>query len=148
MDRKGQTTVEFALTAVLLLFLLFVLVDFSVMLYVNLTMQHAVRQATRSAVVRKGEGDPRGELIREIRDNSNGLYDKNALPEKEPMVTVITPSAADPPAGAVVADTGEAGELIAVSLKYSWPLLTPLFRSFFSGGAYDFTVRVTMKNEP
>ncbi len=148
MDRKGQTTVEFALTAVLLLFLLFVLVDFSVMLYVNLTMQHAVRQATRSAVTRKGAGDPRGGLIREIRENSNGLYDKNALPDKEPTVTVVAPSAEETPAGTVVADTGEAGELITVSLNYSWPLLTPVFRSFFPGGAYDFTVRATMKNEP
>lgn len=147
MDRKGQTTVEFALTAAILLFLLFVLVDFSVMLYVNLTMQHAVRQATRSAVTREGGGDPRGGLIREIRENSNGLYDKNALPQKEPVVTVVTPSAAEPPVGAVVADTGEPGELITVSLRYSWPLLTPLFRSFFPGGAYDFTVRATMKNE-
>lgn len=147
MDRKGQTTVEFALTAGILLFLLIVLVDFSVMLYVNLTMQHAVRQATRSAVTCKGGGDPREALISEIRENSNGLYDKNALSQKEPTVTVVTPSASAPPVGAVVADTGEPGELITVSLKYSWPLLTPLFRSFFPGGAYEFTVSSTMKNE-
>lgn len=147
MDRKGQTTVEFALTAGILLFLLIVLVDFSVMLYVNLTMQHAVRQATRSAVTRKGGGDPRGALISEIRENSNGLYEKIALDEKEPVVMVVTPSATEPPARAVVADTGEPGDLITVSLTYSWPLLNPLFRSFFTGGAYEFTVSSTMKNE-
>lgn len=147
MDRKGQSTIEFALTAALLLFLLFVLVDLGVMLYVNLTMQHAVRQATRSVVTRVGGGGLRGGLIREIVDNSNGLYDKNALAQKEPMVTVIMPSASEPPVGAVVADTGEPGELISVSLKYSWPLLTPMLRSFFPGGAYEFTVRATMRNE-
>uniref|UniRef100_C6E409 TadE family protein n=1 Tax=Geobacter sp. (strain M21) TaxID=443144 RepID=C6E409_GEOSM len=147
MDRKGQSTVEFALTAGILLLLLMVLVDFSVMLYVNLTMQHAVWQATRSAVTRKGGGDPRGVLIREIKANSIGLYDKNALPQKEPTVTVVTPSASAPPVYAVVADTGEPGDLITVSLNYSWPLLTPLFRSFFHGGAYEFTVSSTMKNE-
>lgn len=148
MDRKGQSTVEFALTAGILLFLLIVLVDFSVMLYVNLTMQRAGRQATRSAVTRKGGGDPRGGLIGEIAENSNGLYDKNTLPEKEPTVTVVTPLASEPPVGAVVVDTGEPGEQITVSHKYSWPLLTPLLRSFFPGGAYEFTVCAAMRNEP
>jgi Flp pilus assembly protein TadG len=146
MDRKGQSTVEFALTAGILLFLLIVLVDLSVMLYVNLTMQHAVRQATRLAVTH--EDYRREELIREIREDSNGLYEKNALADQEPIVTVVTPSATEPPAGVTAADTGEPGELITVSLKYSRPLLTPLFRSFFPGGAYEFTVRCTMKKEP
>lgn len=148
MDSKGQTTVEFALTAAILLSLLIVLVDLSVMLYVNLTMQHAVRQATRSAVTREGGGDPREVLLREIQENSNGLYEKNALKKTEPVVMVVTPSATEPPAEAIVADTGEPGELITVSLRYSWPLLTPLLGSFFPGGAYEFTACATMKNEP
>lgn len=151
MDRKGQSTVEFALTAGILLFLLIVLVDFSVMLWVKLTMQHAVRQATRSAVTRK-DGCDRKVLISDIRENSNGLFDKNELIQKEPMetvvmVTVVTPSAAPPPVRAVVADTGEPGDLLTVSLDYSWPLHTPLLKTFFTGGAYEFTVSCTMKKE-
>ena len=50
MNRKGQTTVEFALTALVLLTFLFAAIDLAIMMYVNLTMQRAVREGARYAI--------------------------------------------------------------------------------------------------
>jgi hypothetical protein len=154
MNHKGQTTVEFALTVVVLLAFLFALVDFAVMFYVNLTMQHAVREGARYAIT--GQGGQNGNLRRsalidKIKESSNGLYEKNANPLKSPTVSVVAPASTAPfdnYTGSPVDDTGKPGEIIMVSLAYSWPLLTPVLRGVFPDGRYDFVVRATMRNEP
>jgi len=152
MDRKGQATVEFALTALLLFALVFAIIDLAVMFYVNLTMQSAVREGTRYAITgRKGDStDRRTELINQIKINSNGLYEKNAL-RNDPTVSILTPKMTNNfsnYSGHPVNDTGNPDQIIIVSLTYGWPLLTPTLKPFFAGGVYKFTVRATMKNEP
>jgi Flp pilus assembly protein TadG len=150
MDRKGQTTVEFALTALLLFAFLFAIIDLAVMFYVNLTMQHAVREGTRFAITGP-PGDRRVLLTEKIREHSYGLYDKNALPQRDPTVSVLTPTSTTGfvnYTGTPIADTGRQKQIIIVSLNYAWPLLTPTLKPFFTDGRYTFTVRATMKNEP
>ncbi|HBG04366.1 MAG: hypothetical protein A2075_18135 [Geobacteraceae bacterium GWC2_58_44] len=154
MNKKGQTTVEFALVALLLFAMLFALIDMAVMFYVNLTMQSAVREGARYAITGQG-GESAGRrtaLINKIKERSNGLYDKNANPQgKEPKVSVLTPADVGSYSnytGRPVGDTGKPDEIIIVSLNYAWPLLTPILRPFFPGNTYTFTVRATMKNEP
>jgi len=154
MNRKGQTTVEFALTALVVFAVLFAIIDFAVMFYVNLTMQHAVREGARYAVTGQGGNNGvqrRKALVEKIQACSNGLYAKNANPQKEPTVSVVTPSRAanfSNYTGSQVSDTGNPSEIIIVSLAYSWPLLTPIVRPFFADGKYAFVVRATMKHEP
>jgi hypothetical protein len=152
MNRQGQTTVEFAAAVFILFVFVFGLIDFGIMFYVNLTMQHAVREGVRHTITGTGKdgGNRRALLISTIRDYSNGLYDRNQYPEKDPVVSVITPVSAtyDNYTGTRISDTGKPDDIIAVSLTYSWPLLTPILRPMFTNGAYTFTVRATMKNEP
>jgi len=151
MRTKGQTTVEFALTALVLFVLVFAIIDLSVMFYVNLTMQHAVREGARYAVTRQDKStDLKGAMIQKIKDSSCDLYDKNVNPDKDPTVSVVTPTDASTfnnYTGRPVSDTGNADEIIIVKLVYSWPLLTPILQPFFDQGNYTFTVRATMKNE-
>ena len=144
MNRKGQSTIEFALTALLLLTILLSVAELAMMFYVNLTMQHAVRQGTRLAITGP-PGDRRSQLVQRIKDSSNGLYDKNALPRKDPTVSVLTPTKGFD--NYSVAETGKPGDIIIVSLTYAWPLLTPALKPAFSDGRYTFTVRATMRNE-
>lgn len=154
MNQKGQTTVEFALTVVVFLAFVFALVDFALMFYVNLTMQHAVREGARYAITGQGGqngNQRRSALLHKIRESSNGLYEKNANPRPAPSVSVVAPAstaAFDNYTGRPVDDTGRPGEIIIVSLAYSWPLLTPVLRGVFPNGRYDFVVRATMRNEP
>jgi Flp pilus assembly protein TadG len=151
--KNGQTTVEFALAALLLFSMLFAIVDFAFLFYVNLTMQHAVREGTRYAVTGQKPqpgSDRRAELIQKIKDSSNGLYDKNLHVPKDPTISVITPDKVtftNYTGTPTVGDPGKPNDMIVVSLTYTWRLLTPILRPFFPGGNYTFTVKSTMANE-
>jgi Flp pilus assembly protein TadG len=152
--RKGQTTVEFALAAIILLALLFAIIDLSMMFFVNLTMQHAVREGVRYAITGRSNlgADRRAALIAKIKEQSMGLYDRNLHVPKDPTIKVIPPSSVTFPnytgGTTQTGDPGQADETIVVSLTYKWSLVTPLMKPFFPGGAYTFTVKATMKNEP
>ena len=156
MNEKGQTMVEFALTALVLFTLLFAIIDLAMMFYVNLTMQHAVREGTRYAITGQTTGaNGRAALIQNIKDASNGLYDQNALDQKDPTVSVLTPistpSASASPfpnyTGAQITTTGTPDQIIIVRLTYAWPVLTPILKPLFTDGKYTFTASATMKNE-
>lgn len=151
MKTKGQTTVEFAMVALVFFALLFALIDLAVMLYVNLTMQQAVREGARYAVTGQGgDGGRRAAMISKIRESSNNLYDKNAYDPKDPTVSVVSPRDVgfSNYTGRPVDDTGQPDEIVMVRLRYDWPLMTPVLRPFFTDGKYSFTVSATMKNEP
>jgi Flp pilus assembly protein TadG len=155
MDEKGQTTVEFALAALLLFGLLFAIIDLAVMFYVNLTMQNAVREGARFAVTGQmgASVDRRTALIQKIKDSSCDLYDKNGLAQKDPTVSILTPANTNTTpfsnyTGQQVANTGLPDQIIIVRLTYAWPLMTPVLKPFFAGGSYTFTASATMRNEP
>jgi Flp pilus assembly protein TadG len=154
MNRKGQTTVEFAMTAFILFAVLFALIDFAVMFFVNLTMQHAVREGARYAITGQGGNNGaqrRKALVDKIKECSYGLYEKNANPRKDPEVSVVVPNSGatfSNYTGTPVNDTGSPNEIIVVKLTYSWPLLTPILAPFFQNGRYSFVVRATMRHEP
>lgn len=153
-NKNGQATLEFAFVAILFFGLLFVIIDIGALFFVNLTMQHAVREGTRRAVTGNTYSaiDRRTAVITQIREQSMGFYDKNTRTVKEPTIKVITPgnvTFANYTGGVTqTSNPGQAGDTIVVSLTYSWPLLTPILRPFFPGGEYTFTVRSTMRNEP
>lgn len=153
MNRKGQTTVEFALTALVLFALLFAIIDFAVMFFVNLTMQHAVREGARYAITGQGKNgaDRRKNMVDRIRACSYGLYDRNAA-HKDPDIRRLEPKAtgtfSNYTGQKVEGDTGNPNEVIIVELEYAWPLLTPIVSPFFEDGRYSFVVRTTMRHEP
>lgn len=151
MNRKGQTTVEFAFTVVILLTLLFAILDFAVMFFVNLTMQHAVREGARYGITGQGkDGQRRMELEKRIQDASFGLYKKSDPPVRLMMYAIEPGDIKDAFSnytGKPVADTGKSDQIMMVTLTYSWRVLTPVLKPFFTGGKYTFTVRTTMKNE-
>jgi len=161
LNSHGQSLIEFALAGMVFFSLLFGVLDLGIMLYANLTMQHAVREGTRFAITGQLAplgSDRRSQLIKKIKDSSNGLYDKNLTPHDEPgilsfnnpAISVINPSnvtftnySGTPTTG----DPGKPDDVIVVSLTYTWPLITPILKPFFPGGKYTFTVKSTMKNE-
>jgi Flp pilus assembly protein TadG len=53
---QGQTTLEFALIALVLIGLIFLIMDLGIMLFVSLTMQYAVREGARYAVTSGNNG--------------------------------------------------------------------------------------------
>ena len=156
MNKKGQAAVEFAIAALLLVPLLFAIIELAVMFYVNLTMQNAVREGARYAITgQMGTSvDRRTAMIQKIRDSSCDFYDKNALDQKDPTVSILTPTQTNSApfstyTGQQVSNTGSPNQIIIVRLTYAWPLMTPVLKPLplFTGGNYTFTASATMKNE-
>ena len=83
-QQRGTSTVEFALIAPLLFLLLCFAMDIGISLWVNLTMQYAVREGARYAVTGQSNLDtsttnPSQQqrylaIIEEIKRSSMGLY--------------------------------------------------------------------------
>ena len=152
-QKKGQTTVEFALVLIIFLSILMTIVDFGLMFFVNQTIQNAVREGARYAVTGRTQGslDLRASMEAKIREKSMGLWDKNAISstiviETLPLLSTIQTNTLF----TGVATTGTGGSLvpISVSYTYSWPLLTPWLQPLFTNQQYTFTVKTYVLNEP
>jgi Flp pilus assembly protein TadG len=153
-QEKGQTTVEFALVAILFLTLLMTIIDFAIMFYVNQTIQHAVRDGARYSVAKRSETglSLRDSMEAKIKQQSMGLFDKNAYVPNTISIYTLPPldtiQSAATYTGATTTGTGDAQALISVEYTYSWPLMTPMLQSYFPNGRYTFTVKTYVINEP
>ncbi|BCR03459.1 hypothetical protein DESUT3_05280 [Desulfuromonas versatilis] len=149
---KGAVALEFTFAGVLFFVLFFAIIEFGLMFWVNLTMQHAVREGARYAITGLNDRDPtpaQGEdgkkiydrdraVTQMIRESSMGLYDK-----------VVVERNIRAYGGSRLSGYGAPGDIIVINLDCAWPLLTPLAQPFFrkTGGRYEFTVSATMRNE-
>lgn len=150
-QESGAATVEFALVAVVFLTLIFSIIDFAYLLWGNLSMQHAVREGARYAVVGNADLDPDPQgtaqdrcdaAIERIRNQSMGFYAKVSPVVSFKTVNAdgsITPVPANSCAGS--------NQIIVITVNCTLPVLTPLIQPFFPDGAYSFSVSTTMRNE-
>ncbi|TXI86152.1 MAG: pilus assembly protein [Cupriavidus sp.] len=145
---RGASAVEFALVAPLFFLLLFSVVDFSAMMWANLTMQHAVREGARYAVTGQTGLDPDQAspqryraVLEKIHDSSLGVFDMSGA-----QVTTWVNGSSQPSGAGMF---GAAGDIVVIQVDCNWPLLTPLVAAFFTstGGKYRFSVAATMRNE-
>ena len=146
---RGAASVEFALTSLIFLTLLFVLVDFCYLFFVNLTLQHAVRAGARYAVT--GQFDPSAvgtnqdrcdAAVAHIKDQSMGFFDAAGA------VVVFKVVNADGSLSNVPASVcAGPNQIMVISVDCQLPLISPLMKAFFTDGQYTFTVSSTMKTE-
>lgn len=140
---KGQSLVEFALVLPLFFLLLFGVIDFGRLFYVQMTLQNALRQAGRYAVTGNHlPVDPKrpdlgtltrvNSIIQIAQQSSLGLD-----------VTGIKITSRDGGSNA-----GGPGDTVTISVSADLQLLTPLIGQFFTGGKYHFTESVSFRNEP
>jgi Flp pilus assembly protein TadG len=152
-QKKGQTTVEFALVIIIFLSILMTIIDFGLMFFVNQTIQNAVREGARYAVTGRSQaGDPRASMEARIREQSMGFYDRNVhvpnaiVIETLPLLSTIQTNTLY--TGATTTGTGGSLVPISVSYTYSWPLLTPFLKPLFTNQQYTFTVKTYVLSEP
>ena len=130
--------VEFALVAPLFFLLVFGIVDFGRLFFVQETVQYALRQAGRYAVTGQHQ--------------TNGT---NTLPRVQSIINVAQQYAVGIPLTGIMVTSGGAtnyagkpGDEMTISLVTSLPLITPGIAAFFPNGIYTFTTSVTFRNEP
>jgi len=150
---QGASAVEFSLVASIFFLLLFSVVDFSMMMFANLTMQNAVREGARYAVTGQTNLDPNAAspqryeaVLWAIQNSSLGIYGMSNA-----TVTTWVNGVAQPSGSANM--FGSPGDLVVIEVDCSWPLFTPLVAAFFrtananTSGRYNFSVAATMRNE-
>ena len=137
---RGSTLVEAALITPLLLLLTFSIVDFGALLYIFLSLESGVSQATRFAVTNTATpGMTREQSI------------MAAMRQATPTLTLDDSAFVFSfmPPGATVWSNGPGGpgDIGRVSVNYTWNIMTPLVRPFFTGGRVTLRVESAMKNE-
>jgi len=138
---RGSTLIEAALITPLLLLLTFSIVDFGALLYIFLTLESGVSQATRFAVTNTATaGLTREEsIIAAMRTATPTL----TLPDSAFTFSFMAPNTSV----WVNGRAGGAGDIGRVTVNYNWNIMTPLIRPFFTGGQINVRVESAMKNE-
>ncbi|HVO78941.1 MAG TPA: TadE family protein [Candidatus Bathyarchaeia archaeon] len=133
---SGQTIIEFAISALVFLLLLFSVVDFSYFYFVKLTLQNAVRQAGRYAITGQAMGTQSRyqSILQTTYDYSLGLANSTN--------TTVCSLAKGCGSG------GGPGDTVTITITYPYRFITPFIAHYFTGGSYTITVSTTFKNEP
>ena len=146
VKEKGAALVEFALVALIFITVVFAIIEFGYLYWVNLSMQHAVREGARYAAVTGPSGfiqtlptDPTptaqrcAKLVDAIRANSMGVYDR--------VSPSLTYSTVDPVTGAITpisSDCGSASQIIMIKIVCALPLITPMMKPFL----YEWSIQL------
>ncbi len=139
-DEKGVNLIEAGIVMPMVLLVCFSIAEFATIFYVNLALHNGVSQATRFAITgRVMPGLSRTESIREAMRLATPTL---TIPDTAFTFTHL-------PAGGVtwVGGTGGADAVEKVTVDYTWPIMTPLMRPFFSNDQIRFRVESAMKNE-
>jgi len=174
-NKRGAAAVEFAIAGLLFFFILFSILDWALLSFINLTMQHAVREGTRYTITGQDEGawDPTTDarylrddrfraMVEKIKSQSMGFFDQVLDSDGDIIVQNVggdeikrdfehdfngDGDTDDPDETWESYVPGYHGDIIVVKLNCTWPLLTPFISPFFTNGEYNFTVASTMRNE-
>jgi hypothetical protein len=131
---------EAAIITPLLLLITFAIVDFAAILYVFLALENGVSQASRYGITGTA-------MSGQTRQNSIMLAMRQATPTL--TITDAQFSFGHLPVGGSAWINGIGGprDIDKVTVDYTWQLMTPLLRPFFTNGQIRFRVESAMKNE-
>ena len=138
---RGSSLVEFALVLPMFLLMLFAVVDFARLFFVQMTLQNAVREAGRYAITGNHKPDPD-----HADKNLSRLASITQVAQKEAMGLDVSNLQIISVNGGK-GNAGGPGDTVTISLTTDLKLLTPVAQ-FFNKGIYTFTVSVSFKNEP
>lgn len=136
-NTSGQSLIEFAIVLPLLLLVFFGIFEFGRFYYTKLTVQHAVREATRFAITGNvltdsTTGDPlsrANSIVRIILDNTTNL-------NVDLAGISITP-----------ADGGGPEDIVRVRVDFQYDLTLPLIQNIVPDGHVNFSFSTAMRNE-
>ena len=137
---RGSTLIEAAIITPLLLLLTFSIVDFGALLYIYLSLESGVTQATRFAIT--GADTPGMTREEAIKDAMRQATPTLTIPDAAFTFTFMPPGGSTWSSG-----TGGPGDIGRVTVTYTWNIMTPLIRPFFTGGQVNMRVESAMKNE-
>ncbi|MEJ2153266.1 MAG: pilus assembly protein [Gemmatimonadota bacterium] len=129
--------IEFAMVIPIVALLFMGIFDFSRFFYTQLTLQHAIHEATRFAVTGGTLDDAQGNKMTRVESIRSVITREATALDLDVNRLVIDP-----------ADGGGPSEVVTVTGNFEFQFVTPGVSTFFPDGKYDFTVATAMKNEP
>ena len=141
-SEEGQSLVEFSLTALVFLFLVFAIIDFGHLFFVEMDVQNAIQEAARYGSTGNHLPDPQnpGKSLSRVTSIINTL-ENDAVGVQ---ISNIQVSSLNGGSGS----GGGPGDLLTLSATVSMPLFTPLIAQMFPNGQYTFNASITVMNEP
>ena len=139
-DDDGVNLIEAAVVMPLVLMVVFSVVEYGALFYVNLALQNGVSQATRYAItgqVRSGQ-DRAGSIREAMREATPTL----TIPDEAFTFEHLAPGSSTWTGG-----VGGPDAIEKVTVDYDWPIMTPLMRPFFTDDYVRIRVQSAMKNE-
>jgi Flp pilus assembly protein TadG len=146
-DTAGVNIVEAAIITPLLMLLTFSVVDFASLFYVYLALENGLSQATRYAVTGQQMPDPSNPATPLSRTASIKAVMRSSTPTLTITDAAFSFSHMPPGGGTWTAGVGGPGDIEKVTVDYTWNIMTPLLRPFFTNGQVRFVVDSVMKNE-
>ncbi len=146
-DSRGTNLLEAAIITPLLIMLTFAIVDFGALFYVYLALENGVSQASRYGVTGNLMDDPARPGTPLSRTDSIKTAMRQATPTLTLADSAFSFSHMSAGGGSWAGGTGGPGEIEKVTVDYTWDILTPIMRPFFTNGQIHFTVDSAMKNE-
>jgi hypothetical protein len=146
-DTTGSNIVEAALITPLLLLLTFSIVDFACISYVYLALESGVSQATRYAVTGNQLEDPENPGTELPREESVKRIMRSATPTLTLDDDAFSFSHMSEDDDVWSAGIGGPDDIARVTVRYTWPILTPVMKPFFEDGQIALSVESAMKNE-
>jgi Flp pilus assembly protein TadG len=142
--RHGQSLVEFAMVVPLFFLLLFGIIDIGRVLFVQMTLQNAVRQAGRFAIT--------GNHLTQGTNILSRVQSIAQIAQQAAVGLVLDPASIYINGQSSTNATATAGgprTPVTVSLTAHLQIITPLIGKYFGPkGIYTFTVSTTFLNEP
>jgi Flp pilus assembly protein TadG len=146
-DTRGTNMMEAAIITPLLVLLTFAIADFGALFYVYLALENGISQASRYGVTGNLMDDPANPGTPLSRVDSIKTAMRQATPTLTLNDSAFTFNHMAVGGSSWQAGTGGPGEIEKVTVDYTWDILTPIMRPFFTNGQIHFTVDSAMKNE-
>jgi Flp pilus assembly protein TadG len=147
-SEEGGAIVEFALTFLVFISLVFAIIDFGHLFFVEMAVQNALQEAARYGSTGLHMPNPKspGNYYSRVQSIQNTLTN-DAMGAQISSIQVTNVPITNPSATPST-NGGGYGDLLTVSATVNMPLITPMAARLFPNGIYTFTLSTTIMNEP
>ena len=162
-SQEGATAIEFAIVGPVLFFIVFGIIEFSIIMFVSSALETATNISARFGVTGSGYTDFPGDyndddgdglpddatregFIRsEVEQRTFGLLDPTQIViESQAYNTLSEVDRDEEPENL---NAGSGGQVVLYKVSYEWPILTPLVNWVFEDGAMNLSSSVVVVNE-
>lgn len=141
-SEEGQSLVEFAFAFTVFIFLVFAIIDFGHLLFEEMDVQNAIREAGRYGSTGNHLQDPKNPGNTLSRVNSIVNTFQNGVTGVQ--VSSVQVSSLNGGSGSA----GGPGDMMTVTATVKMALMTPVIAQLFPNGQFTFTASTTVMNEP